>query len=567
VSPRTPEEREAARREREIKRLRKAGEPIPPELLQPVQPPPPVVPPTPTPAPEPARPAEPAPEPYVPPRAAEPEPPAYDPPTHEPAPAYEPPTPEPAPAAYEPPAPEPAPAAYEPPAREPEPPAPEPTRVHEPAPEAPHAHEPAPEPAPYVPREPRPYDPVEATRQITGEHDAARGDQPSGEWHFDTGEHEVEPARRMPRFGGRGRGGDGDGPRPPKAGRHRHRRGPIVLAVVGLVVVLAVGWFVNALFEPFAGDGEGTCKTRIEEGASTADIGDTLAKDGVVSSAFFFQIRAQLDGANLRSGTYTLPCGISYSAALEALSKAPKPAKTISVVIPEGLSRKEIAPRVKKEGVSGDYVKASVRSKKLTPQAWGAPKSAKTLEGFLFPATYELKQGADATELVDEQLATFKDRIKTVDMTYAKRKKLTVYDVLIVASMVDREAAVAGDRRKIAEVIYNRLKDKIPLGIDATTRYQYGDWEHPITQSQLESDSPYNTRKNLGLPPTPIGNPGLAAIKAAANPTRAGYLYFVVKPCGKGAHTFSKTYAQFQQDEAAYNAAREKNGGKDPSTC
>ena len=116
-------------------------------------------------------------------------------------------------------------------------------------------------------------------------------------------------------------------------------------------------------------------------------------------------------------------------------------------------------------------------------------------------------------------------------------------------------------------MIYNRLKAKIPLGIDATTRYQFNNWQTPITASQLQSASGYNTRKNQGLPPTPIGNPGLASIRAAANPSRRDYLFFVVKPCGNGAHVFSSTNAQFLKDEAAYNAARDKNGGKDPSRC
>jgi UPF0755 protein len=116
-------------------------------------------------------------------------------------------------------------------------------------------------------------------------------------------------------------------------------------------------------------------------------------------------------------------------------------------------------------------------------------------------------------------------------------------------------------------VIYNRLHDQMPLGIDSTLRYALNDWDKPLRVSQLASPSPYNTRNHDGLPPGPIGNPGLASIQAAAHPAKTGYLFFVVKPCGNGAHAFSKTEAQFERDSARYNAARAKNGGRSPSTC
>ena len=110
-------------------------------------------------------------------------------------------------------------------------------------------------------------------------------------------------------------------------------------------------------------------------------------------------------------------------------------------------------------------------------------------------------------------------------------------------------------------------KQGIPLGIDATLRYALNQWSRPLRVSELNSDSRFNTRQRDGLPPTPIGNPGLAALKAAANPANVSYLFYVVRPCGNGAHAFSSTDAKFQQDVAKYNAARAKRGGKDPSHC
>jgi len=154
-----------------------------------------------------------------------------------------------------------------------------------------------------------------------------------------------------------------------------------------------------------------------------------------------------------------------------------------------------------------------------------------------------------------------------VDMSAAKRKNLSRYDVLVIASMIEREALVPRDRRLISAVIYNRLKENIPLGIDATLRYALNQWSRPLRVSELNSNSSFNTRKRRGLPPTPIGNPGLSALRAAANPAHVPYLFYVVKPCGNGAHAFSSTDAKFQQDVAKYNRARAKRGGKDPSHC
>jgi UPF0755 protein len=139
--------------------------------------------------------------------------------------------------------------------------------------------------------------------------------------------------------------------------------------------------------------------------------------------------------------------------------------------------------------------------------------------------------------------------------------------VLIIASMVEREASVARDRPLIASVIYNRLKDGIPLGIDATIRFALGNWTKPLKVSELASTSPYNTRKYAGLPPGPIGNPGLDSIEAAAHPAKTGYLFFVVKPCGEGEHVFAKTDAEFQRDVARYDAERARRGGKSPADC
>jgi uncharacterized YceG family protein len=204
--------------------------------------------------------------------------------------------------------------------------------------------------------------------------------------------------------------------------------------------------------------------------------------------------------------------------------------------------------------------------KGFDPSTYGAPKGA-SLEGFLFPSTYELPKNPTVDDLVTRQLAAFRQKMAGVDLAYAKSKNLTTFDVLTIASMIEREVQVPRERALVAAVIYNRLRKGIPLGIDATTRYAVGNYTEPLTPEQLASGSPYNTRVVSGLPPGPIGNPGIASIEAAAHPAKVAYLYYVVKPGTCGEHSFSTTYAQFQQDVARYNSARAAAGGKSPDSC
>jgi UPF0755 protein len=167
------------------------------------------------------------------------------------------------------------------------------------------------------------------------------------------------------------------------------------------------------------------------------------------------------------------------------------------------------------------------------------------LEGFLFPATYDFTEDTTSQELVAAQLEAFDHAWSEVDVGYADSKNLTPYDVLIIASMIEEEVQVPRERALVGAVIYNRLRAGMPLGIDATIRYGYGiPPTQAILQSQLEADHPYNTRVRVGLPPTPISNPGLASLQAAAHPAEVDYLYFVRKPDCKS-HFFTASHAEF----------------------
>jgi UPF0755 protein len=373
--------------------------------------------------------------------------------------------------------------------------------------------------------------------------------------------------------GGAGMGRD-KGPRSarrgPGARGTKHAR---IAALFALVLAAALVWFLLSLFQPFAGDGHGRVIVQIPKGSSSSKVGSILAHDDVVSSGFFFDLRALLAGkrSSLHSGRFVLKHDMSYSAAIDALSKPPPKVIAVKVVIPEGYTRRQIADLVREDALSGDYLAASERSRLLSPRHYGAPSGTRNLEGFLFPATYDLRAGAPVQKLVNEQLIAFRRRFGSADTRRAHALGVTPYEMLTVASMIEREAQSEHDRPLIAAVIYNRLREGIPLGIDATIYYaveqQKGiaTYAGELTQSMLKIDSPYNTRTHKGLPPTPISNPGEASIHAAAHPAHVPYLYYVAGADGCGEQVFSKTYAQFEKDVAAYDAAVKKNGGKPPA--
>ena len=360
------------------------------------------------------------------------------------------------------------------------------------------------------------------------------------------------------------------GPRPLRSGSgsgHGGRRRLLLLGALGLVALLGIG-FLAALFQPFAGEADGqTVAIEVPAGAGVGGIGDLLAEKGVISSSLMFQIRATVSGkrSELYHGDHVFREGMSYAAALDELGNQPQKA-VLTVVIPEGLSRSEAADTVEAAGLPGNYMEATVSSKLLNPDDYGAQGKAENLEGFLFPATYELEPGSDVSDLVDQQLEAFKDNIAGVNMKNAKSKNLTTYDVLTIASMVEREVSVASERATVAAVVYNRLSLGEPLFIDATTRFALDNWTEPLTESDLAVDSPYNTRTNAGLPPGPIGSPGLASIEAAARPADTDVWLYVVKPGTCGEHVFSNSLDEHNANVARYQAAQEAAGGS-PTDC
>jgi UPF0755 protein len=246
-----------------------------------------------------------------------------------------------------------------------------------------------------------------------------------------------------------------------------------------------------------------------------------------------------------------------------APAEATPPLARLRIIFPEGFTRREMADRVAavreiaidKRGVTPrltttGYLEASGAA--VPPAEFRKDWKLSSIEGFLFPATYEFTKLTSSGRLVRDQLRAFRRSWRKVDMRYARSKNLTPYDVLIIASMIEEETVVASERRLVAAVIYNRLRNRMPLGIDATIRYGRNvPGTEPLKQSDLDSDDPFNTRRRPGLPPTPITNPGLASIRAAANPARVDYLYFVRKG-NSNRHFFTASESEFCQKSLEY---------------
>jgi uncharacterized YceG family protein len=237
--------------------------------------------------------------------------------------------------------------------------------------------------------------------------------------------------------------------------------------------------------------------------------------------------------------------------------------KPFKIVFPEGFTRREMATRITtvaqiastergiKPALSASRYTKLTRSSPL-PGRYAGDGKARTLEGFLFPATYEFFGSTTTDQLVSDQLVAFRAAWKKLDLRYARSKNLSRYDVLIIASMIEKEVQAPEERSKVARVIYNRLHQGMHLGIDATLIYGLHLKPTQSLTPYLKSRSSYNTRNHFGLPPTPIANPGLASMQAAAHPSAGSYIYYLLKPNSVGHHYFTSSHADFVVHERAW---------------
>ena len=336
---------------------------------------------------------------------------------------------------------------------------------------------------------------------------------------------------------------------PAEHGRRPRRVGLVVTLILFLAVIGAGGWAANyyRTCRDAAPGPKEPLRFTVEEGATGQQVVDALHERGVVPcGGFVGSLLLQGTGMQdkIRTGTYRLTTGMTLDAALEVLTTPPPKVPTVKLLIPEGYRLTQIAAKVQKDlGILAKRFLKEVESGRYTLPPY-LPEEKGTPEGFLFPKTYEfVKADLSAKLVATKLLEQFGKEAEGLPFDHAEELGVTPYQVVIIASMIEEEARVPKDRALIAGVIYNRLKRGMTLGIDATLLYDDPTPDGQLSSSDLEYDSPYNTRINAGLPPTPIASPGAASLRAALDPAHTDFLFYVL--CGKdGHHRFAKTEAE-----------------------
>lgn len=342
-------------------------------------------------------------------------------------------------------------------------------------------------------------------------------------------------------------------PRPHRRDR-RPRRRPAV-AVVAVCTLLAVAgaaaytaW--SMLYKPQHEVAAGAhVELVIEKGESSSQIADSLANAGIVDNALMFRLKAReagIDGS-LKAGTYDLTTGMGYEAAMSKLSKGPD-VVYYDVPIPEGFTAEQVAARFAARAQMDEdtFVGLALHGAPEFEADHPYLKDAygDSLEGFLFPATYRIKKGTTERQAIEMMLDTFDERTADLDLAYAKSKNLTLNDVVTIASILEREVRLSKEYPLVSSVIYNRLKIRMRLQLDSTVFYGLPEGTKVLKKSDLSNGHPYNTYSHYGLPPGPLGNPGMKAMEAAAHPKQTKYLYYVLTG-EDGSQTFATNYDDF----------------------
>jgi UPF0755 protein len=347
-------------------------------------------------------------------------------------------------------------------------------------------------------------------------------------------------------------GQDGGPGRRPSYGKRRLVVGLVLLAAIALFVIVAVVG-VNALKNVFggpsdySGSGFGSVQVEIKPGESLTQIGSDLAAAGVVASSGAFTDAASNNdkSSTIGPGTYRLQKHMSGAAAV-ALLLDPSSLLQARVVIPEGRRMRDIIAAI---AADSDISTTALEAAAKDPAALGVPAwgQGHSLEGFLFPATYTFQPGTTAKQALTAMVTRFNQEAASIHLVAgAKQTGLSPYEVLTLASIVEREGRLTEDYPKIAEVFYNRLHRGMALQSDATLYYALEPDHGPLTHSDLQLQTPYNTRINTGLPPTPIASPGTTALNATLHPAHGPYLYFVT--IDKAGHAaFATTLDRFNQ--------------------
>jgi UPF0755 protein len=323
--------------------------------------------------------------------------------------------------------------------------------------------------------------------------------------------------------------------------------------VLGILLVVAVFGVIYLVFSAASGESEPSGPARIEvvQGDTLSSVAEKLERAGVIPSAFMFKMEARVGGygSEIRTGEYTFARGAESDVILQKLT-AGEAVATLPITVPEGLSLEETAKEVADQS-NIPAVKFADAAKR-TDYGYGflEDPAIKTTEGFLFPKQYEFEEGTTAPQMVTRMLEQYLLETETLDISAAReRLNLTEYELLTVASLIEKEASMPEERPLVASVIYNRIRKDMPLQIDASIHYALDKQGKELSLADLEVNSPYNTYENPGLPPGPICSPSRQSLEAAVNPADTDYLYYVLKANGEE-HFFTSNYREFLEAKA-----------------
>ncbi len=320
----------------------------------------------------------------------------------------------------------------------------------------------------------------------------------------------------------------------------------VLLLVLGVLAGGAAVWVQRQLDPPgAAGEPQPVV---IPEGSTSDEIGKLLADEGIITSELVWDWYLRINGGGpFQAGTYELADNSAIADVINVLEEGPAPLEERTFTVPEGLTTDEILDRLAdpEDGLGLDRAEMQ-RLLDSDEVRWsGQPADQPSDEGILFPETYRIEAEADEAAVLQKLVGQLEAVMTELDVASAQtRFNLTPYEVLVVASLIEEETKVDGERSKVARVIYNRLSQGIPLGIDATSRYEAILAGRDRGDLDFESDSPYNTRRIAGLPPTPIASPGRASIEAALNPADGPWIYYVLQDV-EGNHFFTDSSSEF----------------------
>lgn len=355
----------------------------------------------------------------------------------------------------------------------------------------------------------------------------------------------------------------------PHARRTQQRTSPVPALVGGVIIaiILIVVCFVvvptvhDAIFgaqaETVAAGQE--VQLNIPEGSSGDDIAQILAQNHIIDNpkAYYAAVEAADAAMSIKPGDYILTTGQDPASVVTQLVEGPN-VEGITLTIQEGLTVAQTAARVEETlGIPADEFIAQAKASNYVadyPFLEGAYDDS--LEGYLYPKTYSFSEQPTADQVIRTLLDQFQTETASLGLDNAPTG-LSAHDIVTMASLIERETAVADERPLVASVMYNRLAIDMPLQIDAAIVYARGGGSDPVTYDDLEIDSPYNIYQNLGLTPGPICSPSVSSIEAALNPSDTDYLYYVASPDGDGTHRFSSDYEQFERDSQEYSESHQ----------